>query len=158
MKSSNNKKKIVEFFIFHRNSTCLLHLEPQEDKTLITNKAITYASNKENMHRYKLLFGMLFSMRAFIKQVSPQNMVEPLKSYSTSNYKVHYEEFLNGLRFIIITVPMKRDLGSEIRAIYKNFYTTLISKNIFTSTEDQIKNEVFIEIVNNYLVALNKMI
>lgn len=158
---SRTPKKIIEFFIFHRNSTCLLHLEPQEDKNLISNKAITASSNKENEHRYKLLFGLLFSMRSFVKQVSPDNgkndpNKDALKSFSTANYKVHYEEFLNGLRFIIITTPMKSYLGDAMRTIFQNFYTTLISKNVFANPEEQIKNEVFMELVNSYLITLNK--
>ena len=161
--SARQQKKIIEFFIFHRNSTCLLHLEPQEDKNLITNKANTAASNKENEHRYKLLFGLLFSMRSFVKQVSPENTKgnsnqDALKTFATANYKVHYEEFLNGLRFIIITTPIKDYLGDKMKDIFEKFYTTLISKNVFSNPEEQIKNEVFIELVNNYLIALNKTV
>ena len=156
--SGRIQKRIIEFMIFHRNSTCLLHIEPNEDRNLVTNKAITASSNKENEHRYKLLFGLLFSMRSFVKQVSPPNCTDGLKSFSTPAYKVHYEEFLNGLRFVLITVPMKKDLGDEMRKIFENFYTTMISKNVFTNTDEQIKNEIFIDMVNNYLITLNKII
>ena len=95
-------------------------------------------------------------MKSFVKTLSPLKNLDSLKSFTTLNYKLHYIEFLNGLRFIFITTPNTNDLGEELRTIHKNFYTTMISKNVFCSTEEQIKNEMFLEKVNNYICQLNK--
>ena len=57
-------KKIIEFFIFHRNGTCLCHLDKFEEQNQIINKVINASSNKETQHRYKLIYGVLFSMKS----------------------------------------------------------------------------------------------
>ena len=155
---SNQKyPKILEFLIFHRNGTCLCDLDnfDENNKMNITNKVFTSSANKENEHRYKLIYGMLFSMKSFVKTLSPIKAKDYLKSFSTSNYKLHYTEFLNGLRFIFITTPSQFEYNEELRNIHKLFYTPLISKNIFSEQEEQIKNEVFLEKVYTYICRLN---
>ena len=149
-------KKIIEFFIFHRNGTCLCHLDKFEEQNQIINKVINASSNKETQHRYKLIYGVLFTMKSFVKTLSPLKNLDSLKSFSTLNYKLHYIEFLNGLRFIFISTPNTNDLGEELRNIHKYYYTTMISKNVFYNTEDQIKNEMFLEKVHKYICQLNK--
>ena len=155
---SNQKyPKILEFLIFHRNGTCLCDLDSfdENNKMNITNKVFTSSANKENEHRYKLIYGMLFSMKSFVKTLSPIKAKDYLKSFSTSNYKLHYTEFLNGLRFIFITTPSQFEYNEELKRIHQLFYTPLISKNIFSEQEEQIKNEVFLEKVYTYIFRLN---
>ena len=154
---STKYPKILEFLIFHRNGTCLCDLDNFEEnnKVNITNKVFTSSANKENEHRYKLIYGMLFSMKSFVKTLSPIKAKDCLKSFSTSNYKLHYTEFLNGLRFIFITTPSTFELNEELRNIHGLFYTPLISKNIFSEQEEQIKNEVFLEKVYQYICKIN---
>ena len=148
--------KILEFLIFHRNGTCLCDLDNfEENKKSISNKVFTSSANKENEHRYKLIYGMLFSMKSFVKTLSPIKTKDYLKNFSTSNYKLHYTEFLNGLRFIFISTPSNIELNEYLRKIHNLFYTPLISKNIFSEQEEQIKNEIFLEKVHTYICAIN---
>ena len=156
----SGQKKILEFLIFHRNGTCLCDLDSfdENNQVTVTNKVFTSSANKENEHRYKLIYGMLFSMKSFVKTLSPTKNQDSLKSFITSNYKLHYIEFINGLRFIFISTPSDIDLGDELRNIHRLFYTPLISKNVFNSQEEQIKNEVFLEKVYNYISKLNTVL
>ena len=156
----SGQKKILEFLIFHRNGTCLCDLDSfdENNQVTVTNKVFTSSANKENEHRYKLIYGMLFSMKSFVKTLSPTKNQDSLKSFNTSNYKLHYIEFINGLRFIFISTPSNIDLGDELRNIHRLFYTPLISKNVFNSQEEQIKNEVFLEKVYNYISKLNTVL
>ena len=156
----SGQKKILEFLIFHRNGTCLCDLDSfdENNQVTVTNKVFTSSANKENEHRYKLIYGMLFSMKSFVKTLSPTKNQDSLKSFNTSNYKLHYIEFINGLRFIFISTPSDIDLGDELRNIHRLFYTPLISKNVFNSQEEQIKNEVFLEKVYNYISKLNTVL
>ena len=98
---------------------------------------------------------MLFSMKSFVKTLSPKKNDDSLKMFVTSNYKLHYIEFINGLRFLFLTTPKVNYLGEELRNIHKLFYTNLISKNVFINLEEQIKNEIFIEKVSKYIENLN---
>jgi hypothetical protein len=151
-KDNNSNNKILEFFIFHRNGTCLCHLDNfEKNSNNYVNKAINITINKENEHRYKLIYGMLFSMKSFVKTLSPKKNDDSLKMFVTSNYKLHYIEFINGLRFLFLTTPKVNYLGEELRNIHKLFYTNLISKNVFINLEEQIKNEIFIEKVSKYI-------
>ena len=94
-------------------------------------------------------------MKSFVKTLSPIKAKDYLKTFSTSNYKLHYTEFLNGLRFIFISTPSNNDLNDYLRKIHNLFYTPLISKNIFSEQEEQIKNELFLEKVYIYICKLN---
>lgn len=150
--------RIIEFLIFHRNGKCLLDLDEFNENYNgnVQNKAIVTTANKENEHRYKLIYGMLFSMKSFVKTLSPGKDEDALKNFCTSEYKLHYVEFVNGLRFIFLTDPRTKDLGNELKSIHKYFYSTMISKNIFVETDEQIKNENFLEKTYKYIVELNR--
>jgi hypothetical protein len=140
---------IHEFFIFNRMGVCLLHIDLQEEQFNPNNKATSMTKEKED--RYKLIFGLLFSMKSFIKNLSTRKNEDSLKAYSTNSYKLHYLELLNGLRFLLLTKPMKQDLNNLLKEIYSSLYVTFISKNIFMEKDEPIKNEIFLELVYSYL-------
>jgi len=154
---TSNKIQILEFFIFNRSGTCLLHLDFQNDQNKIVNKALEFEKDKTNEHRYKLIFGLLFSMKSLVKNVSPNRTVDYFKSFSTSIYKLHYAEFLNGVRFICISNLIKGDLTSNLREIFSAFYVNFVSKNILMNKDEPFKNELFIELTSNYLNSLNSV-
>jgi len=95
-------------------------------------------------------------MKSFIKNISPNKNLDQLKSFYNSNYKLHYVEFLNGLRFIALTIPMKLDLSFYLKEIYSAYYVNFISKNVFVNKDGQFKSEVFSELVSTYLSNLNQ--
>ena len=146
--TSNN---IHEFFIFNRSGVCIFHLDFSEK--IATNKSISLDKLLE--HRYKLIFGLLFSMKSFVKNLSPARNVDLLKNFATMDYKLHYVEFLNGLRFVMISAPSKTDYTSQLKELFSIFYVNLITKNIYMNKEEPIKNELFLEGVFNYLNSFN---
>jgi hypothetical protein len=150
--------QILEFFIFNRNGICLTHLDLQEDPLIPNNRALNLMTDKKNENRYKLIFGLLFSMKSFIKNVSPNKSTDFFKCFLTSTYKLHYLEFLNGLRFVIISTPTKLDFSAYLKEIYSAYFVNFISKNIFINKEEPIKNEIFLESVTNYLNSINSSI
>jgi hypothetical protein len=154
----SNSLQILEFFIFNRSGVCLLHLDFQEDQLVLSNKALNVMNDKNIENRYKLIFGLLFSMKSFVKNISPNKNFDFFKSFLTSNYKIHYVEFLNGLRFVIISTPIKMDLSQTLKDIYAAFFVNFISKNILINKEEQINNELFIELVSSYLNSLNSTV
>ena len=152
-----NKTLIIqEFFIFNKSGVCLYHLDLQEGPN-IQNKAL-FAGDKTNLDRYKLIFGLLFSMKSFIKNVSPDKSKDMFKSFFNTNYKLHYYEFLNGLRFIVFSIPMKLDLSNYLKEIYSAYYVNFISKNVFANKDEQIKSEIFSDLVSGYLTNLNQIL
>lgn len=148
---------IKEFFIFNKNGVCLYHLDLQDGQN-IQNKALN-SSDKTNVDRYKLIYGLLFSMKSFFKNISPNKNLDKFKSFFNLNYKLHYLEFLNGLRFILLSVPMKYDLSSYLKEIYSAYYVNFISKNVFVNKDEPFKSEIFSELVSNYFLnVINQLI
>ncbi len=151
--NSNTKMQIFEFFIFNRSGVCLLHIDFQDETFNAKNKALQM--NRESENRYKLIFGLIFSMKSFVKNLSPISNVDFFKNFSTSNFKLNYVELLNGLRFVLFTSPLKADLSPNLKEIFSVYYINLISKNILLYKDDVIKNDLFIESVYAYLSNLN---
>lgn len=150
---NSSKMQIFEFFIFNRNGVCLLHLDFQDETMSIKNKALQV--NRDNENRYKLIFGLIFSMKSFVKILSPVGGKDFFNNFATANYKLNYVEFLNGFRFVLLTSLLKSDLSNYLKEIFNVYYVNLISKNILINKDDVIKNELFIESVNSYLANLN---
>lgn len=151
--NSNVKMQVFEFFIFNRYGTCLLHVDFQDESFNVKNKALQI--NRDNENRYKLIFGLIFSMKSFVKNLSPIGNTDFFKNYSTSNYKLNYVELLNGLRFVLLTCPLKMDLSLYLKEIFNTYYLNLISKNILLNRDEIIKNELFIDSIHAYLNNLN---
>lgn len=149
--------QVMEFFIFNRSGVCLMHLDLQDEQIVISNKATSVSTDRNNENRYKLIFGLLFSMKSFVKNLSPNKTNDFFKSFTTVNYKLHFVEFLNGLRFVVITTPTKTDYGMYLKEIYQSFYVNFITKNIFLNKDEPIKSEIFLELVTNYLTNLNQV-
>ena len=152
----NPKMQIYEFFLFNRSGVCLLHIDFQEETLSIKNKALQ--NNRDNENRHKLIFGLIFSMKSFIKTLSPIGNLDFFKNYSTSNYKLHYVEFLNGVRFVLLTSQIKMDLSPNLKDIFNIYYVNLISKNILINKDEIMKNDLFIESVYLYLNNLNGLL
>lgn len=153
--TSASKMQIFEFFIFNRHGVCLLHLDFQDETMTVKNKSLQI--NRDNENRYKLIFGLIFSMKSFVKNLSPIGIgkVDFFKNFLTPNYKLNYVEFLNGFRFVLFTSPLKMDLSSNLKEIFNVYYVNLISKNILINKDEVIKNDLFIESVHAYLSNLN---
>lgn len=147
-----NSFKIYEFFIFNRQGICILHIDMQDSN--VVNLALKASVEKNLSNRYKLIFGLLFSMKLFVKSVSSNKQTDYLKSFVTKCYKLHYEEFLNGLRFVMLTSICKEEMNSYMKEIFMAYYVNFISKNMFIEKDTPIKSDIFCEMVRKYLYNL----
>ncbi|XP_017597798.1 PREDICTED: trafficking protein particle complex subunit 1, partial [Corvus brachyrhynchos] len=69
---------------------------------------------------FKLMFGMLFSLRSFVAKMSPTDMRDGFVAFHTSKYRLHYLETPSGLRLVLNTdlgVPSARE---ALQHIYSN--------------------------------------
>ena len=86
-------------YLFNRNGKCLYYNE--------CNKRRARRGKPEE--EQKTLFGMLHALKSFCNHINPvaldANDNEPLYSYTTKGYKLHYFETLSGLRFVLTTDP-----------------------------------------------------
>lgn len=89
-------------------------------------------SEKFLVHQQKLLWGLLFSMKDLVGQIAvnkkDDNASEPFYSFSTPDYKVHYLELADGLRFVMTTDVNVNKMQDALNYIYK-LYVDYCVKN-----------------------------
>ena len=114
---------VYHFYIFDRNGQCLVertwHQKAQSAKAV--------------MNRCKLVFGLLYSMKGFCNRISPKPLddleQEPLYSFTTSEYKLHYYETPSGLRFVMSTDPKSGAPSTDLLKKIYGFYVDTVAKN-----------------------------
>jgi trafficking protein particle complex subunit 1 len=82
------------FYLFNRDGVCLYY----EDWNRVRKP-------KSIPEEHKLIFGLLFSLKATVLAMSPKQATEGLHCYTTATYKLNYFETMTGLKFVLITDP-----------------------------------------------------
>jgi trafficking protein particle complex subunit 1 len=90
------------FYLFNRDGVCLYY----EDWNRVRKP-------KSLPEEQKLIFGLLFSLKATVLAMSPRQPTEGLHSYCTATYKLNYFETMTGLKFVLITDPTVPSLRYE---------------------------------------------
>lgn len=146
---------VKEFMIFSRDGKCIYHIDFED--LSINNKVLDVNVNKKLENRHKIIAGLLFSLKNFMKDI-PEKQKDYLKSFSTSQYKLHFQEFINGIKFVIISIPTKVEYSGLLREMFKKYYTPLISYKLSVEPYDKnaiITNKLFDELVISYLSKVN---
>lgn len=123
--------------------TCLYHRDWQRKKY----------SNLPLDEEYKLMYGMLFSMKSFITRMSPVDTKDSLVSYQTSNYKLNYMETPAGVKIVLNTDTSAKGVDDCLQAIYK-LYVDYVVKNPLTQFGEAIENDIFVGKLNAYITKL----
>ncbi|CEL97884.1 unnamed protein product [Vitrella brassicaformis CCMP3155] len=82
----------------------------------------------------KLISGLLFSMKSFCQKINPKDLGpnalgNPFRSYSTPEYKLHYFESLSGYKLLFMTDPSVPLLRELLSFIYGSLVVEQIIKN-----------------------------
>jgi hypothetical protein len=136
---------IYDLLIYDRFGQCLLHRHFNQPPQLKTTSAT----------RAKLLFGLVYTMQAFVNTVSPVqsnspptttpqasttstpvstalSTDEPLLSFNTPQYKVHHFVVPTGLRFLMTTDLKATTQTDLLKKIYKLFVDLVTSTPHYT--------------------------
>ncbi|XP_038604859.1 trafficking protein particle complex subunit 1-like [Tachyglossus aculeatus] len=138
---------VHNLYLFDRNGVCLHYSEWHRNKHAGIPKE----------EEYKLMYGMLFSIRSFISKMSPLDMKEGFLAFQTSRYKLHYYETPTGLK-----VVMNTDLGmGSIRDVLHHIYSGVSSSPdppplAIHQSPSRLMFDTFNELENNTAVRIFK--
>uniref|UniRef100_A0A3B3QEV0 Trafficking protein particle complex subunit n=1 Tax=Paramormyrops kingsleyae TaxID=1676925 RepID=A0A3B3QEV0_9TELE len=125
---------VHNLYIFDRNGACLHYSEWNRKKQAGISKE----------EEFKLMYGMLFSIRSFVSKMSPLDI----------RYKLHYYETPTGVKVVMNTdlgVPNCRDI---LHQIYSTLYVEYIVKNPLCPLGESLRSELFNSRLDSFIKAL----
>jgi len=137
---------IFSFHLFSRSGEQIYHQQW---------KRLAQSSHHNIEDDAKLMFGMLFSLKAFVGKLSPHSDEAQFHHYTTGSYKLNYMETLSGLKFVMLTDNKTvGNIANELKEIYAKFYVKYVSKNPTYNLGDPITSEIFREKLDQYVRSL----
>ncbi|VDL67013.1 unnamed protein product, partial [Nippostrongylus brasiliensis] len=111
---------IYNFYLFNRDGTCIFYKEWRRDK-----------QSGMPQTEFKLMFGMLVSLRSFAERLSSKDGHQLVRYFKTSSYRMNYMETPTGLKMVMNTDPSAVGIPELIRSIYQLFqiYVETVMKN-----------------------------
>nr|XP_021325461.1 trafficking protein particle complex subunit 1 isoform X2 [Danio rerio] len=135
---------VHNLYIFDRNGTCLHYSEWNRKKQAGISKE----------EEFKLMYGMLFSIRSFVSKMSPLDMKDGFLSFQTSRYKLHYYETPTGIRLVMNTDLSVPNCRETLQQIYSTLYVDLIVKNPLCVLGESLQSELFNSKLDSFIRAL----
>ena len=103
---------------------------------------------------FKLMYGMIFSIKSLVSRLSTVSTKESFTNYSTTKYKLHFFETATGLKFVLNTDTNVGSLNDVMYHIYSNIYVEYISRNPLCKAGEWIKSELFCSELDTYVRGL----
>eukprot|EP01137_Pigoraptor_chileana_P001124 Opistho-2@38288 len=135
---------IYNFYLFDRKGTCLHYAE------WTRNRHASMSQDEE----FKLMYGMLYSVKSFVTRISPKPVKDGLYYYKTSAYKLNFYETASGLKFVLNTDPNVGDIRDVLQQIHSQIYVETLVKNPVYKLGDPIDSELFKSKLNAFVTAL----
>ncbi|KAM4714232.1 trafficking protein particle complex subunit 1 isoform 2-T2 [Anableps anableps] len=135
---------VHNLYIFDRNGSCLFYNEWNRKKQAGISKD----------EEFKLMYGMLFSIRSFVSKMSPQDLKDGFLSFQTSKYRLHYYETASGLKFVMNTDLSVSSARDTLQHIYSNLYVDLVVKNPLCPSSQTLDSELFGTRLDSFIRSL----
>uniref|UniRef100_A0A8C4RBF0 Trafficking protein particle complex subunit n=1 Tax=Eptatretus burgeri TaxID=7764 RepID=A0A8C4RBF0_EPTBU len=135
---------VYNLYVFDRHGTCLYYGEwNRKNTTGISLKG-----------EFKLMYGMLFSLKSFIKKLSPTDVKEGFLSYQTSKYKLHYYETPTGIKIVMNTDIAVGNVRDVLQRAYSTIYVDFVVRNPLCSLDEPIQSELFKQKIDAFVRGL----
>jgi len=135
---------VYDFYLFDRNGNCLYYAE--------WNRKKQPGISKEE--EFKLMYGMIFSIKSFINRISPKDVQDGFLNFRTSKYKLHFYETPSGLKFVMNTDLNVGNIRDVLQNIFSSLYVEHVVKNPLTELGEPITSELFRSKMDDYVRGL----
>ncbi|GAB1600439.1 trafficking protein particle complex subunit 1-like [Argonauta hians] len=136
---------VYNLYIFDKFGTCLYYSE--------WNRRKHPGMSKEE--EYKLMFGMMFSIKSFIHRISPSDMKDGFLNFKTNIYKLHFYETPSGIKVIMLTDLNVGNIRDILHQIYSSLYVEYVVKNPLCALNKPITSELFKTKVDEFVQGLS---
>ncbi|KAK7909465.1 hypothetical protein WMY93_014149 [Mugilogobius chulae] len=149
---------VHNLYIFDRNGNCLFYNEWNRKKQAGISKdeykqMRMFQLEMRKYLEFKLMYGMLFSIRSFVSKMSPLDMKDGFLSFQTSKYRLHFYETPSGLKFVLNTDLSVSNARDTLQHIYSNLYVEHIVKNPLCVGQT-LDSEIFCSKLDSFIKAL----
>lgn len=141
---SDLQMTVHNLYLFDRNGVCLHYSEWHRKKQAGIPKE----------EEYKLMYGMLFSIRSFVSKMSPLDMKDGFLAFQTSRYKLHYYETPTGIKVVMNTDLGVGPIRDVLHHIYSALYVELVVKNPLCPLGQTVQSELFRSRLDSYVRSL----
>ncbi|CAI5451013.1 unnamed protein product [Caenorhabditis angaria] len=118
---------IYNVYIFDREGQCLFY-----DEWFRTKQ-----SGLSKIQEYKLVFGMMLSMKSFSERLATADSNQTVNFYKTSTYKMTFLESATGIKILINTDPNANGIRELLHKIYQAWTETANSAARLISSETE---------------------
>lgn len=136
---------IYNLYIFDRNCSCLYYKEWAREKE----------AGISQDEEFKLMYGMIYSLKSLISRLSITSAKEGLLGYTASNYKLHYFETPTGFKFVMNTDIGVGDIQEILRHIYAKIFVEYVVRNPLLRPGDKVDSELFATKLDDYVQDLS---
>ena len=137
---------IYNIYIFNKHGTCLYYKAWNAKKS---NKSLSQDEE------FKLMYGMIFSIKSFISRMSEKTSKDSFVSYKTSHYKLHFYESPTGIKIILNTDTAIGNLLNTLQHIYRKIFVEYVTYNPECKPDCWVESELFASELNDYVKRLN---
>ncbi|KAI6647255.1 hypothetical protein LOD99_12252 [Oopsacas minuta] len=115
-------------------------------------------SNVSQVEEFKLMYGMIFSIKSLINRLSPIDVDNQFGSFATNKNRLHFYETQSKLKFILNT-DLQADTGKVheiLKEIYTGYYVQYVVKNPFCDIKGvSIESSLFTKKLNCFISSLS---